>query len=80
MTEKQILNELENIITPYLDNPCEIELHTDLFMDLAINSIDFVSIITEIEGVFCCSISEEEMSSIRNIEDIMKYLMQSCTN
>lgn len=75
MNQMQILDKLREIITPYLDQSCEIELDTDLFRDLSINSIDFVNIIAETEDMFQCSISEDEMLEVHKVGDIVRNIM-----
>lgn len=76
MNQIQILDKLREIITPYLDHSCEMEMYTDLFRDLAINSIDFVNIIAEIEDMFQCSISEDEMLEVHTVGDIVRNIMK----
>jgi len=74
MKQQEVLAILQNIITPYLDDLCEIEMETDLRKDLAINSVDFVNIVTEIEDIFNYALGEKIFNA-HIIKDIVEYII-----
>lgn len=74
MNQQEVFNRLQNIIMPYLENPYQIGLETDLIKDLAINSVEFASAIVEVEDEFMFSISDEEMFNIRSIKDVINLI------
>jgi len=76
MNQHDILDILKKIIMPYLENPIDIEMESDLSKDLAINSVDFVNIIIEIEDTFNHSIEEKKMFNMRSVNDLVKYIME----
>ncbi|MDD4493512.1 MAG: acyl carrier protein [Eubacteriales bacterium] len=76
MKQQEILMKLQDIITPYLEDPCEIGMETDLLKDLAINSVDFVNIVTETEDVFHCAMEYEKVFNIRLVKDLVKYIFE----
>ena len=80
MTQEKILQKLQDIIMPYLENPCEIKMESNLSKDLAINSVDFVSIITEIEDNFQCNMADEQIEKIRIVQDFVYYIMSRMSN
>ncbi|MDD2260708.1 MAG: phosphopantetheine-binding protein [Clostridia bacterium] len=71
------MNKLEEIITPYMENTCTINMDSDILNDLSINSFDFVNIIMEIENVFECEITNDEMNNIRLVKDIVQHIILS---
>jgi len=77
MQQQEIVDKLINIITPYLDSPCEIGMESDLIKDLSINSFDFVNIITEVEKSFQCSVGDEQMLNICLVKDLVQYIVTS---
>lgn len=76
MKQQEILEKLQDIITPYLEHPCRIGIDMDLLNDLLINSVDFVNIIIEIEDAFKCKIEDDKMIEMRAIKDIIEYIME----
>jgi len=77
MQQQEIMNKLEEIITPYMENTCTINMDSDILNDLSINSFDFVNIIMEIENVFECEITNDEMNNIRLVKDIVQHIILS---
>lgn len=75
MTQKEIMKKLKNIIAPYLDKPCEINMEMDLSKDLAVNSVDLLNIIMEMEDEFKCKMSDDQMLNIRLVKDIVDYII-----
>lgn len=79
MQQQEIMNKLEEIITPYMENTCTINMDSDILNDLSINSFDFVNVIMEIENVFECEITNDEMNNIRLVKDIVQHIILSKT-
>ena len=77
IVDEEILVRLQDIITPYLGDPCEIGMETDLITDLALNSVDFVNIITEVEEIFHCLLDYDQIIKIRSIKDIIQIIMEA---
>jgi len=77
MNQQEILTKLQDIITPYLEESFEIKMETDLLKDLALNSVDYVNIITEVEDFFQCLIDYKQMSKIRSVTDLIHNLMEA---
>ena len=75
--EQEVLEKLRDIIALYLDNPDEIGMESNIANELQINSVDFVNIIVEIEDVFQCHITEEQMSNIHLIKDFVQCILIS---
>lgn len=75
MTQQEIFEELQSIFTPYLSQPGSIEMDSELFHDLAINSVDYVNILMEIEDTFECTM-EDDVHDIRTVKDIVQYILQ----
>ena len=53
-------------------NPIELELGTDLFNELGLDSMHALEIILEIEEVFGISVQDSALEHIRTLEDILK--------
>jgi acyl carrier protein len=75
VTQQEIFEELQSIFTPYLSQPGSIEMDSELFHDLAINSVDYVNILMEIEDTFECTM-EDDVHDIRTVKDIVQYILQ----
>ncbi|MCL2717760.1 MAG: hypothetical protein FWE14_03150 [Lachnospiraceae bacterium] len=69
-----ILNKLREIISPYLEGPCEIEMETHLIQDLMINSFDYTNIIVDIEEVFNIEI---DILGLHRTKDIVQYIYEA---
>ena len=53
-------------------NPVELELGTDLFNELGLDSMHALEIILVIEEVFGISVQDSALEHIRTLEDILK--------
>lgn len=73
MKQQTILNKMQDIISLYLDEPCEIKMETHLIQDLAINSFDYTNIITDIEDAFRVRI---DYLTMYYIKDLVMFIMQ----
>ena len=74
MEQQTVLNKIRDIIFPYLDEPCEIDMETHLMQDLMINSFDYTSIITDIEETF--KINIENLNMYRT-KELVRFIMQN---
>jgi phosphopantetheine attachment domain protein len=74
MKQKTVLKKIQEIILPYLDEPYEITLDTHFLHDLMINSVDYMSIITDIEATFKLRIDDFSMYCIK---DLIQFIMKN---
>lgn len=74
MNQEEKFVKLKSIITPYLDEEVNISMDSDIFMDLSINSIDFLNIIIDVEEKFGCLLTEKMIVSINTVKDLLKYI------
>ena len=74
MKQQMILIKIRDIILPYLDEPCEIEMRTHLIQDLMINSFDYINIIADIENEFKIQIDGFD---VYHIKDLIKFIEQN---
>jgi len=77
MKQQEFLKKLQDIIAPYLENPCEIGMESNLFKDLTINSVDFVHIFAEVEETFQCSVDDGRILEICSVKDLIQNLMEA---
>lgn len=73
MEQQTVLTKIRDIILPYLEEPCEIEMETHFIHDLMINSFDYTSIITDIEEAF--EINIDDLSMYRT-KDLVQFIIQ----
>jgi acyl carrier protein len=73
MKQQAIFYKIRDIISPYLDEPCDIKMETHLIQDLAINSFDYTNIITDIEDTFRIRIDDLTMYYIK---DLVRFIIQ----
>lgn len=79
MTSEDIYARLEPIIKTYLPedvSPVEINRNSDLTRELNINSAHLVDIILDIEDVFNIEFKNEDMESLRNVNDAILLIQQ----
>ena len=74
MEQQMVLRTLQEIITPYLEEPCEINMDTHLIHDLMINSFDYTNIITDVEGALKINIDD---LSMHRVKDLVQFIMQT---
>jgi len=77
MNKTEVLQKLQDIIVPYLDKPCEIQMEMSLRNDLQINSVDIVNIICEIEEVFKCTISIDQLIEVDSVKKLVQYIIET---
>jgi len=74
MEQQMVLRTLQEIITPYLDEPCEINMDTHFIHDLMINSFDYTNIITDIENTLKITLDD---LSMRYVSDLVQLIMRN---
>ncbi len=73
------MNEIQKKVTEMLANKfstseSEITLQTDIFDDLAADSLDVVELVSEMEKAYDIVISTEDAESLRTVEDVVKMI------
>ena len=71
----EIFEKLKEIIYDYLGDD-EIEIRQDsLFIDdLGLSSLDMITIVGEVEDCFGIVVEDEDMPSIKTMEDAVNYI------
>ncbi len=73
------MNEIQKKVTEMLANKfsaseSDITLKTDIFDDLAADSLDVVELVSEMEKAYDIVISTEDAESLRTVEDVVKMI------
>ncbi|SRX56191.1 acyl carrier protein [Aequorivita sp. CIP111184] len=79
MNSEEIYRLLEPIIKTYLPEDIsakEINRNSDLTRELNINSAHLVDIVLDIEDVFNIEFKNEDMESLRNVNDAISLIQQ----
>ena len=72
-----IFESVEEILTEQFgDDKAEITMDTDLFNDLDADSLDLADLISSIEDEFKVEASDEIISSITTVGNIVEYIAQ----
>jgi len=77
MDEKQIFQEMVNILKPYVKDPALLETatkDTHILDDLKVNSARLVDVIIKCEDVFGIEIDDDDADQIRTIGDAVDIL------
>ncbi len=77
MEEKQILQEMTNILKPYIKDPSLLDnatKETHILDDLKVNSARLVDIIIKCEDVFDIEIDDDDADRIRTIGDAVEVI------
>ena len=77
MTKEEITNKLTGIVQPYIQNQeafDNISEDTDFISDLEINSANLVDIVLDVEDEFNVEFANEDMESLRTINDAIKII------
>ena len=70
-----MLEKMKEHITQYVDvTPEEITEDARLIEDLHFNSYDFMSMLGELEEIFDVTVDEQEMTDIRTVGEVIKYI------
>ena len=79
MKEKNLNDQLKNIVAPYAQNKealKEFNDCTDFIQDLEVNSANLVDIILDVEDEFDIEIDNESMEGMLTVEDAKKIIRQ----
>ena len=72
MTDKELLEKLKNIVTPYVQDKEGLENfdeNTDFLNDLKINSANLVDVILDVEDEFNIEIDNDSMNDMLSVLD-----------
>ncbi len=79
MPEKEILEKLKAIVTPYVQNKEGLENFdekTDFLNDLKINSANLVDVVLDVEDEFNIEIDTESMNGMLTAGDAKNIILQ----
>jgi len=77
MSDKELLEKLKNIVTPYVQNKEGLENfdeNTDFLNDLKINSANLVDVVLDVEDEFNIEIDNDSMNDMLNVLDAKKTI------
>ena len=67
-----MIDKIKSIICQFVDiDEGEIKEDSNLRSDIGLNSLDLVSVATEMENVFGMSISEKKILSMKTVSDLI---------
>ncbi len=72
MTEKEIIEKIKKIVTPYTQNKPALENFdesTDFINDLKINSANLVDVILDVEDEYNIEIDNDSMNQMLTVKD-----------
>ncbi len=79
MEEKDLKDQLKNIVAPYVQNKeglKEFNDSTHFIQDLEVNSANLVDIILDVEDEFDIEIDNDSMEGMLTVEDAKKIIRQ----
>ncbi len=77
MSDKELLERLKNIVTPYVQNKEGLENfdeNTDFLNDLKINSANLVDVVLDVEDAFDIEIDNNSMADMLRVLDAKKII------
>jgi len=77
MSDKELLEKLKNIVTPYVQSKEGLENfdeNTDFLNDLKINSANLVDVVLDVEDEFDIEIDNDSMNDMLNVQDAKKII------
>lgn len=77
MSDKELLEKLKNIVTPYVQDKEGLENfdeNTDFLNDLKINSANLVDVVLDVEDEFNIEIDNDSMNDMLNVLDAKKII------
>jgi len=77
MSDKELLEKLKNIVTPYVQDQEGLENFnedTDFLNDLKINSANLVDVVLDVEDEFDIEIDNDSMSDMLSVLDAKKII------
>lgn len=75
--QSRVFNIVKKRIEKYTYDAANITMDTNLINDLSLNSLDLVNVLADIEDEFQIQFSDETLSRIRLMSDIVQYIEQS---
>ena len=70
-----ILKKVEQLIADRYDQlPCKITLNTKFRRHLNMDSLDIMELVLEVEKEFNCTITEEELSTLKRVNDLVNVI------
>lgn len=79
MADKEIIEKLKTIVTPYVQNKDGLENFgekTDFINDLKINSANLVDVVLDVEDEFNIEIDNDSMNGMLTVGDAKKIILQ----
>lgn len=77
MTHEEIVNKVTPIVVKYLDEPKDsIDLNADMRETYGADSLDIVQIVMEVGHTFSISITDDAVSSMNTVQDIIDEVEQ----
>ncbi|MBK5193382.1 MAG: acyl carrier protein [Flavobacteriaceae bacterium] len=77
MSDKELLEKLKNIVTPYVQDKEGLENfdeNTDFLNDLKINSANLVDVVLDVEDEFNIEIDNDSMNDMLSVLDAKKII------
>jgi len=77
MSDKELLEKLKNIVTPYVQNKeglKNFDENTDFLNDLKINSANLVDVVLDVEDEFNIEIDNDSMNDMLSVLDAKKII------
>ena len=71
-----MFDKVKKILENYTES--EIKEDSSLVGDLALSSLDIVSIVSDFEDEFNIKIEDKDIFNFLNVDDILKYLEEKC--
>lgn len=75
--QSRVFDIVKKRIEKYTYDAANITMDTNLINDLSLNSLDLVNILADFEDEFQIQFSDETLSHIRLMSDIVQYIEQS---
>ena len=73
----EVFEKLKEIIFDYLgDNEIEINQESLFIDDIGLSSLDMITIVGEVEDTFGIQVQDEDMPSIKTVEDAVNYISE----
>jgi len=80
MTENQILDDVRKVLKDHLQISSPVELETDLFQDLELDSMKQLTLVVELENQFRICFDEGEEEGLRTIGDVVEFIANRITS
>lgn len=83
VNNEKLINELKEIITPYVENKAGLETiseETDFLVDLKINSANLVDLVLDIEEKFGIEIDNDSMEKMLTVKATIAIINEKLSN